>query len=163
LPPKLSNLLAERFHLVTEVRTLDVPVYFLKLAKSGLKWKPVDGPPADLVASGSSKRENGHIHWTFRSAPMSRILVPIQADIAVGFRFGIYETDHLIDETGLTGYYDGELEFQNASQAVADGPLPQAPALRDALIEQAGLTLELRKATGKVLVIRSSERMPTEN
>jgi uncharacterized protein (TIGR03435 family) len=159
----LRNLLAERFHMVTALKTVDVPTYFLKVAKGGLKLKTVDGPPADLRASSSVKTENGRSHWTFRGAPMSRVMLPVRADIAIAARAGVFETDRVIDETGLTGYYDGELDFQGSSQSSTDGQLREAPALKDALIEQAGLTLELRKAPGKILVVVSSDRIPTEN
>lgn len=94
---------------------------------------------------------------------MSSIFIPVQAGVAIAARAGIFGTDRLVDETGLTGYYDGELEFQNSSQANADDPFPQAPTIDVALIEQTGLTLELRKAPGKILRIRSSDRLPTEN
>ena len=159
----LRNLLAERFHMVTAMETVEMPTYFLKVAKSGLKLKPVDGPPADPRASRSLKTENGRSHWTFRGAPMSSVFIPVQAGVATGARIGVFGTDRLIDETGLTGYYDGELEFQNSPQANAEDQFSQAPTLQDALIQQAGLTLELRKAPGKILRIRSSDRLPTEN
>ena len=159
----LRNLLAERFHLVTAVETVDMPTYILKVAKTGLKLKPVDGPSADPGGGASYKMENGRSHWIFRGAPMARIVIPVQAGIAIGARAGVFGTDRIIDETGLTGYYDGELEFQNSSQANADDRFPQAPSIDVALIEQTGLTLELRKAPGNILRIRSSDRTPTEN
>jgi uncharacterized protein (TIGR03435 family) len=172
LPPKtsaaacrqmLQSLLAKRFHMIIAVQNVEMPSYFLKVAKSGLKWKSVEGPPADPSASSSRKMENSLSHWVFRSAPMSRVLVPIQTDIVIGFRNGIYGTDRLIDETGLTGYYDGELKFQAALQSDAESRFSQGPTLTDALIEQVGLTLELRKAPAKVLTIRSADRTPTDN
>ena len=158
----LQNLLAERFHMVTAVQTVEMPTYFLKVAKSGLKWKPADHPPADPNASSIRKMENGISHWTFRGAPMSRVLLPLQAEIVIGSRSGVYGTDRVIDETALTGYYDGELQFLATLQATSDGQL-QGATLNDALIDQAGLTLELRKAPARVLTIRSADRMPTEN
>ena len=159
----LGNLLAERFHMVTAVETVDMPTYILRVAKTGLKLKPVDIPSADPGGGTSFKTENGRSHWTFHGAPMSRIFIPIQAGIAMGARAGVFGTDRVIDQTGLTGYYDGELEFQNSSQANADDLFRQAPTIDVALIEQTGLTLELRKAPGKILRIRSSDRQPTEN
>ncbi len=65
----------------------------------------------------------------------------------------------IVDETGLTGYYDGEYSF-NMTGALHD---EFAESLSDVLTRQLGLTLERRRSPGKVLVITSSDRMPTEN
>lgn len=63
MPPKTSvdtcrdmlrNLLAERFHMVTGVENRDVYRYFVKVAKSGVKLKSVDEPPAGHQARNST-------------------------------------------------------------------------------------------------------------
>lgn len=69
----LRNLLAERFHLVADVETRELPRYFVKVAKSGLKLKPVDGPPANLNAAIDRGLENDFTRWTFHGAPASSI------------------------------------------------------------------------------------------
>ena len=68
----------------------------------------------------------------------------------------------LSDETGLTGYYDGDLEYTIPLTSQLE-QFPPTESLPDAVVRQLGLTLELRRAPGKVLVIRSSDRTPTEN
>lgn len=159
----LKSLLAERFHMVTAVETHDMPIYFLKVAKGGLKLKSVEGPPADLRASVTLKSESGRSHYVFRAAPMSRLFTSVGAGVAYGSRIGLWETDRVEDETGLKGYYDGELEYEFPSKANDDTQLAHAPSFQDALVEQLGLTLELRKVPRKVLVIRSSDHKPSEN
>lgn len=64
----------------------------------------------------------------------------------------------IVDETGLAGYYSGEFRYWAAP--VTD---PLAQTAEDASEEQLGLTWQLRKAPGTILVIRSSARAPTEN
>jgi uncharacterized protein (TIGR03435 family) len=75
-------------------------------------------------------------------------------------RLGFLDADVVVDETGLTGYYDGQIEYQSSAAAKAD-TLAKAPALT--IVDQLGLTLEVRKAPRKFLVIRASDRAPTEN
>lgn len=56
------------------------------------------------------------------------------------------------------GYYYGEFTF-SVTASLQDF----AESLDGALTRQLGLTLERRRAPGKVLVIRTSDRVPTEN
>lgn len=166
----LQNLLAERFHTVVGVEIREVPRYFVKVAKSGLKLKPVEDPPDDPNASYRFDVKNGNVRYVYHGASMSRILNTIGAHAflearARGLRFAGNVSDPdfriagVVDETGLTGYYDGEFQF--APAAILHDEF--AESLEDAMSRQLGLTLELRRAPGKVLVIRSSDRVPTEN
>jgi len=161
----LQNLLAERFHMVTGVEIREVPRYYLKVSKSGLKLKPA-GSPADPDGGYSSSVKDGLFHLTFRSAPAFRVLTAIRALAELyararnfapgssGFRIA-----GVVDETGLTGYYDGEFKFDVAAPLHSEF----AESVEDALARQLGLTLEFRTAPGRVLVIRSSDHTPTEN
>lgn len=156
----LRNLLSERFHMVTAMEARDVERYYLKLAKSGLKLEPVSGPPADPNASVKSEAKDGLVRYTFRAAPASRVFSAVTAAAILDARRRSLRIAGIVDETGLTGYYDGELEFTLPSQP-AQSPLPES--LEEAIARQLGLTLELRKVPGKILVLRSADRMPTEN
>lgn len=164
------NMLAERFHLVTAVETREVPRYYVKVAKSGLKLKPVDGPPDDPDAAFSLSVKDSVARYVFRGAPMSRIFIAVSAAAVMEARAQSLKIARVvndpsiriaevIDETGLTGYYDGEFQFSPA--AILHDEL--AESLDDALTRQLGLILERRSIPGKVLVLRSSDRMPTEN
>lgn len=168
----LQKLLTERFHLKTDVETRQVARYYLKVAKSGLKMKPVN-PPADASASYSFDVKDGNVRYVYRGAPMSRILISIRGHAALNARarglqatgsvndpsFRLAAVDSVVDETGLTGSYDGAYEFAPAASLRSEF----SESLSDALTRQLGLTLELRRAPGKVLVIRSADRTPTEN
>ena len=62
------------------------------------------------------------------------------------------------DKTGLTGYYDFQLDW-----APDDAPPdPTRPSIFTALQEQLGLKLESEKGPVRVLTIERAE-MPTEN
>lgn len=164
----LQNLLAERFRLVVGVETREVSRYYVKVAKSGLKLKSV-APSAEANAGYSFSIENNVQRYVFRGASASRVFSTVRAAatlnaLALGqspFSANSRIAD-VIDETGLTGYYDGEFQFP---VPLASSPkqdfLPET--LEDALARQLGLTLELRKAAGKVLLVRSSDRTPSEN
>jgi uncharacterized protein (TIGR03435 family) len=166
----LQTFLAERFHMVTGVETREVARYYLKVAKSGLKLKSVDGPPTSPNADYNLDVKDGNVRYIYRGAPMSRILISIRAHAELDARgrslrdTGVvndpsFRIAAVVDETGLSGYYDGQFDF--APTASLRNEL--AESLDDALSRQLGLTLELRRAPGKVLVIRSSVRTPTEN
>lgn len=166
----LQALLAERFHMAVAVETRDVARYYLKVAKSGIKLKPANSP-GDPATSAKFVVEDGNIHYSYRGAPMSRILDSIRPSVVLNTRarslretgsvndaaFRYAAVNGLVDETGLSGVYDGEFAF-----APADSD-ELAESLEDALTRQLGLTLERRRAPGKVLVILSSDRTPTEN
>jgi uncharacterized protein (TIGR03435 family) len=160
----LRNLLTERFHMVASVETRDVPTYVLKVAKSGLKMKPAAGPPSDPKTALRSKLEGGRNIYTFRGAPWDRVAGIIDGWALFAAQFGVAESDMVIDETGLSGYYDGDLEFDTPSAAkAADPSLSMGPPLKDAVVDQLGLIMEVRKAPRKILVIKSSDHLPTEN
>lgn len=170
----LQNFLAERFHMVTGVEIRDVRRYHLKVAKSGVKLKPVGSPPKDPNAEYGMTANNGVARHTFRGAPMSRIVTVISAGAFLEARnhslretgsvddpgLRIASVNSVVDDTGLTGYYDGEYDFRGPGATQQD---ELAESLADALRRQLGLTLELEKSPGKVLVIRSPDHMPTEN
>ncbi len=159
----LRNFLAERFHMVLGVETRDVARYYLKVAKSGLKLKAVTGPPADLNASSKYEIRNSVVHRTYRAAPMSKILNSLRSNTSVeafALSFRLTGVNGLVDETGLTGYYDGEFTLNTSIGSRRD---EFAESLSDALTRQLGLTLELRRVPRKVLILESSDRMPTEN
>lgn len=154
----LRNLLADRFRMVTGVENRDVYRYFVRVAKSGLKLKSVDEPPAGHQTHTSTVTD-GRVRIEFDAAPMRSILLYVGNQVVLNApkRSPISIAD-LVDETGLTGYYTGV--FRSSAMPGAD-PSVQTP--EEASEEQLGLTWQLRKAPGKVLVIRSSAHTPTEN
>ena len=175
----LRTLLAERFKLRTREETRELPAYALVMARAdgrsgpqlrrteadctGLPSLPPPGPggsrscgfigpaPGVSLASGQST-------FAFRGLTMeafARFLGPmVRRDVA--------------DQTGLTGYFDGEFDF-----TVELGPPPPPPGIPDpfdrqsfpsiftVVQERLGLKLESRRARLPVLVIDGAER-PSE-
>ena len=99
----LRNLLAERFHMVTGVETRDVYRYFVKRAKSGVKLKSVDEPPAGHQARNSTIVD-GQIRFTFDAASMRTIVAFVGSYVLLNTvkRLRISIAD-IVDETGLAG------------------------------------------------------------
>lgn len=159
----LQNLLAERYHMVTGFEIQEVSRYYVKVAKSGLKLKPV-APPVDANPDYRFSVENGLQRYEFRGASASRVFSTVRAATLLnGLAVDPLNSDiriaEVVDETGLTGNYDGGFQFT----LPLSNHSPEAETLREALERQLGLTLELRRAPGKVLFVRSSDRTPTEN
>ena len=153
----LKSLLADRFHLVTAIETRGLQRYFLTASKSGPKLKPAREANPDPKAAVRMTSDNLGAHFTFRGASMHQVFLAVMAATAME-RFYRPHVADIIDETGLTGAYDGEFHFTPWRPTS-----PQPQTLEDALAEQLGFILQLRHAPGKVLVIRSSDRIPTEN
>lgn len=66
------------------------------------------------------------------------------------------------DATGLTGKYDFDLTFSLPSRPNADPDVP-LPDLYTALEQQLGLKLVAKKLPFDIVVVDSSEKMPTPN
>lgn len=158
----LRALLEERFYMSTAVDTRERTRKSLKLVKSGLKLKRADGPQPDPASSITTKAANLRIRLTFRGAPGPKLVGAIAALAVLDARAHRLKLAPVFDETGLTDFYDGEFEYTIPTPSRLE-EFPQPESLEDALMRQLGLTLEVRKAPGKVLVIRSSDRTPTEN
>lgn len=167
IPPKtrvaecramLRSLLAERFHLLLAEEHRQLPRYFLKVAKSGLKLKQTNQPATDTRAGVTS----AYPREIFRGTPFPRIVNSIEVRIELDARFRGIERHKVVlaDETGLSGFFDGDWEF---TLPAFREEFPLTESLQDALVRQLGLQLEVRKAPGRVLVLRSSDQLPTDN
>jgi uncharacterized protein (TIGR03435 family) len=165
----MRRMLADRFALVTHVETRDVPTYVVTVARPGrlgpnLKRRSTpcrpgqpsatDGTTADAPCSGG--RVGGSVFIDFG------ITMQMFADRLAGF----YLNAHVIDRTGLDGYYD--ISMTNIVNQWTDNPLqaeasdPNAARLPVAMEDQLGLKLELRREPMEVVVIDRIER-PSEN
>ena len=96
-----ENLLMERFNLKLHFADETGPVYMLRVAKSGLKMKPV---PVDTVRRSpiQSTDEN---HMTGEQVPLNYLC----------FWLGQVLQNHgrpVVDRTGLTGAYSFKLRFR---------------------------------------------------
>lgn len=148
----LQHLLEERFHLQTHIESRTLPLLRLVVDKSGIKFaewkKPADGQDDN---KGSMRVSND---------VMTAIGVPMQSLV----RFLASQTHMpVVDETGLKGNYNLNLQWQREEQGSDSGLHDQAlPAIFAALPEQLGLKLESGKGPVDVLVVDHIEE-PTDN
>lgn len=138
-------LLAERFKLAVHRESKVLPAYGLVVAKGGPKLKEVE------AGKGSSMNTDNN-HLTASHTNMERL-----AD------FLARRMDRpVVDETGLKGAYDFELEWA-AEEKEAKSDEKSPPTLFTALQEQLGLRLQAKKMPLETLVVDHVERLPTEN
>jgi uncharacterized protein (TIGR03435 family) len=149
----MQGLLAERFHLTLHHERKPIQVWALVMGKNGPKlhasteneFKTTCGRQGAQTACQCKKTTMSQLaeqlpHWVSRplfDAPV-------------------------VDQTGLQGFYDFSLTWtptDSPDQSVE----PPGLTLFDALQEQLGLKLELRKAPVDRLIIDHVDRVPTEN
>lgn len=179
-PPRaylmLQALLTDRFKLVTHLTTVDRPVYALKLARddgrpgTGLHRSDVD---CAAVQAAQVRRETPDLPASARRPPCAlqagpgrihgnAITMGQLADALNG------KADRpVVDQSGLSGYFDVDLEWGELQAGPSNGP---PPALRNgddepifsALRNQLGLKLEAARAGLERVVIDHAEQ-PTQN
>ena len=170
----VQSILAERFHLTYHFETRELPAYLLEIAKSGLKC-PRDTTSKPAIADPSRPR----FRWSSAPAPPppppgwhppspseQNVLMQSLHMRTKGWPFWLIlaslshqpelEGRPVIDQTGLEGAYDCEM---NWSQANSDGT---DQSFFTAVRDQLGLTLQPSKGPVEVLVIDSIQR-PSEN
>jgi uncharacterized protein (TIGR03435 family) len=173
----VQSLLEDRFHLKIHRETRELPVYELRIAKSGSKVKlspdqspekaPEPGsppPPMPLpggpVGRGSVRMGRGSLETN--TGPMSLFIMGLSQQLG----------RPVIDKTGLKGFYDIKLQWtpdfgQGLIPPGGSEPTPQAgdasgPSIFTAVQEQLGLQLESAKGPVEVIVIDGVQK-PTEN
>jgi uncharacterized protein (TIGR03435 family) len=177
-PPALmlQSLLEERFSLRVHREKRDLPVYELNVAKSGLRMKLNQDPPAetprnlaealgargDKLPRGVSRQSRGLFEGN--AIPMWRIVAALTNTVG----------RTVVDRTGLDGEYDFKLQWApdfsidpgsfggvapNPNQA---SPPSQFPEIFTALRERLGLQLVSSRAPLDVIVIDSVQK-PSEN
>lgn len=122
------NLLSDRFQVKVHIATEDIDVLALVVDKKGLKIK--ESPPG---AVPSEHRFNGRLEATHYG--IAKLVHRLNQEL----------NRKVIDETGLTGFYDLKLEWTPESGALAASSDSSAPSIFTAVQTQLGLTLELRK------------------
>ena len=157
----LRSLLEERFQLKLHKETKEMPVYALVVAKDGPKMKAAEGgegtPQNFRMGPGRLNATRGNMQM------LSNSLANLTGR-------------PVLDETGLKGFYDFELEWApEPGQGPFGGPGPNpggqgAPAAGDpsgpsiytAIQQTLGLKLESKKGPVQTVVIDKAEK-PTEN
>jgi len=153
LKPMLQALLKDRFQLVAHVETREMPVYYLMVAKGGVKM-------AVYPAAGGGPKNPAN-DPNMRGFPMTRGTATT-AQLADTMAFLVNRP--VIDKTGLTERYNYFLSFAPLSPQTGDG-VPQfgPPDIFTAVQKQMGLKFEPGKDQVEVVVVNHMEQIPTEN
>lgn len=171
--PMLVNVLADRFALKTHREMRELAVYRLVRVRQGQLGSKLTAaaegcaartPTAPLgrgragLNCGATARLGGFSVHGMPITTLTRLLGPAVGRVVV-------------DETGLTGNWDLELDYspeqiQGSAFPGVGGPAPpspgEGPSLFTALQEQAGLKLESGRAPVEVIVIDHIDR-PTDD
>ncbi|MGC2637584.1 MAG: TIGR03435 family protein [Acidobacteriaceae bacterium] len=158
----LQGLLTDRFGLKVQIETKDLPVFALRIAKSGVKFHASVPVPSDKPGAPPELHTTFNVHWGRTGAEISVTNHTLQSSLIriLGWQ---PETEGrpLLDETGLTGTYDFDLrwtpEILTATVKPGDNstidPGPAGPSLLTALEDQLGLKLDSERSPVEVLVI----------
>jgi uncharacterized protein (TIGR03435 family) len=148
---RLRQLLEERFQLQLKQEEREMPIYALTVEKSGPKTTPVKDPLGNVNmnqgAAGATMNAKG--------ATMGRLCEVLS---------GLVERP-VVDETGLTGYFDIDLKYSLDMATPEAGAAPKDsayPSLFTAIREQLGLRLVGKKGNAAVWVVVRAEK-PEEN
>jgi uncharacterized protein (TIGR03435 family) len=164
----LQSFLAERFHLKVHMESRELPAFALVIAKTGLKLKqgvkapptsPDDGWPV-LAPNQPGMWEKLDLEGGVEVARLKVQQEPLSVVIGMLRNPGDLP---FIDETGLTGKYDFNLEFTRELPSVAaEGPTA-ARRLFQALEKQLGLQLIRKKLPFDVVIVDSVDQVPMDN
>jgi len=156
----IQKLLTDRFQLKFHFEKRELPVYAVRLAKTGAKILQSQDDPKGIPGWGFGRNASGMI-MNFRNSPMSQFTAVLQNS-----------TDRpVVDETGLAGRYDFTLRFtpdptqlanfgQIAPANAADPDPP--PDIFSAFEQQLGLKLQSTRTLIDVMVLEKIER-PSPN
>lgn len=145
----MQKMLADRFKLQMHRENKTFTVYGLVVGKNGIKFK-------EAADTRSGSKSNSHnTHYTGQNVSMVRFA-----------EFLAHRVDMpVVDMTDLKATYDLKLDWVPESKEKGDAVsfADAGPPLPQALQEQLGLKLEIRKAPIEVVVVDHVERVPTEN
>ena len=164
VPAMLKALLADRFQLKVHRENREYPVYALIVAKNGPKLKEAAPDPAHATDPPIPKTNgygNDMLHMEFSS-----ITMPALVEVLERYR---YADRPLVDETGLKGFYQVELDISQLELRMRDGLVlppgvePAEPGSLFAAFQHLGLKLEPKKEPVDTIVVDRVEKAPTEN
>jgi len=191
VPVALQELLKERFQMKSHMETRDLPAYVLTAAKGGFKLQPVELDPApeggtaanatDVQVTGGPQGTTANYgRGSYFTLADNKIVAHKLDMLRVVDLLGRFLDLPVVDQTGITGNYDLELQLTQEDymgimihSAVAAGVTLPPEALKfaagntpDSLfaaLKAVGLNLEKKKAPIQVLVVDSISKTPTEN
>jgi uncharacterized protein (TIGR03435 family) len=158
---RLRALLEERFQVKLRTDMKEMPAYALVVSKDGPRMKAAEG------GEGTPQ--------SFRAGPGRINAQRVNMQMLTNMLANLTGRP-VLDETGLKGFYDFELEYApEPGQGMFGGPAPNpgsqgapaaadpsGPSLYTALQQVLGLKLESKKGQVEMLVIEMAEK-PTEN
>jgi len=161
-PVMLRTLLEDRLKLAVRRESKQLTGYALVIAKSGFKLKPVEpvesGPPV-LFRLGSMP-PGLDLQGGFRN---STLLGKKASMASLAYLVTRLWDQMVVDKTGLAGVYDFELRWNNDDHNPVPADGDSFPSLFTALQETLGLRLQSEKVPVEMIVVRHTERAPTDN
>ena len=159
----LQNMLAERFHLKAHWESREASTYDLIAIKGGSRLHPGgsmplspeeksgfgDHPPPEIQQRGNGQRgyeflgQNCHIE-------------------ALTGALSMITGMEVVDKTGLTGTYDFDLQYSQASDEQRQADSALWPDVQQAVQQQLGLKLQRTRGMARVLIVDHIEP-PTPN
>lgn len=144
----LQALLAERFQLSAHREKKDLSAYSMVVAEKGSKLQHANTTPRYRNYYDASGR---HLRGAIRLPTLCSMLTGILGR-------------PVLDQTGLDGVYEINLDYSPEESSSGTTPDPQLPPqISVAIQEQLGLKLKSTKATFDVIVIDHADRVPSEN
>jgi uncharacterized protein (TIGR03435 family) len=175
VPEMLQRMLADRFKLVVHHTQKTQQVYLLTVGPQGIKLKESNDDGGTKICQG---RPGTYICQGQTMAGLAQNLATRAKMTALMAQAGAPAQDDqrridrpVIDQTGLTGKYDVDLEWIEALPGDGRGrggafptqtSAPTAPDIFKAL-EKVGLKLEPSKYAFDAIVVDHIEKTPTEN
>jgi uncharacterized protein (TIGR03435 family) len=166
----VQTLLAERFNLQVHRETREMPIYALVLARRDGQMGPGLRREADVCAAFRNAKAGGEKPPEIPPRTDGRPACGMMGGGGRFFAGGVtlamlasalspQAARVVVDRTGLTGYFEADIEF---SPDALTNAASERPSFFTAIEEQLGLRLEPARAPVEVLVIDRVER-PTEN
>ena len=180
----VQSLLADRFKLTVHTESRQLPIYALVLDKPGVTGPQLQPHPGDALCTKMPDKPTPAVHGSV-PAPMCGLIVwpnhgqmhmrmmdytmqQIAGNLATtGARLGGLDVRPVLDQTGLSGRFDFDLEFSRVANVFqpsnADSqPEEPGPTFVQALKNQTGLRLVKQTGGVDVYVIDHVE-VPSEN
>ena len=148
----MQSLLAERFKLVVHDEPKLMTAYALMLGNRGPKMQKSESALTTEQRCVPDSGVEGQKHFVCRHMSMG-VLADTLQEIA------LRDIDvPVVDQTGLTGNFDFQLDWSPAVENPGPGP-----TLFEAIENQLGLKMQRTRAPLPAIVIDSVERVPIEN
>jgi uncharacterized protein (TIGR03435 family) len=137
--------LKERFKLSLHHEQKVLPVYELRIAKTGSKLQ--------AVGEGHSSMDSSNGHWSAQHMSMPAFVALLSNQTS----------RPVLDKTGLSGFFNFELQFTPENEPSETNSTDTGPSIFTAVEQQLGLKLVPEKSPVDILFIDHLEKVPTDN